>query len=241
MTGVAGTHHLSELHHLAATVTATSFRRAVTGLVIALVLLVPQRAWRLGRLAVTAVHESGHALMVLATGGQVGAVHLRADSSGVTWHRGVQGRWRRALTSAAGYPAPPLVGLAGAALVAAGHPHAWLGLLAALAALLAVVWVRNAFGWLLTVTAGVGLVWLLAAGPDRGVALAGTACAWYLGLGGLRAALEACGQHARWARNVRVSDSTELGRLAVLPAGVWRGIFVLTAAASVAGSAALLL
>jgi hypothetical protein len=241
VTAVTGAHHLSELHHLAATVTATSLRRAVTGLVIALVLLVPRGAWRVGRLAITAVHESGHALMVLATGGRVGAVHLRADSSGVTWHRGVQGRWRRILTSAAGYPAPPLAGLAGAGLVATGHTRAWLGALAALAALLAIAWVRNAFGWLLTVAAGAGLVWLLAAGPDRGVALAGTACAWYLGLGGLRAALEACGPHARWTRNPGRSDSAELGRLAVLPAGMWRGLFVVTAAGSVAATAAVLL
>ncbi len=240
----------SNLHRAASAVSSTPLRQAVTGLVVALLALLSRRAWRVGRLAVTAVHETGHVATVLVTGGKVGAVHLRADTSGVTWHRGVHGRWRRALTSASGYPAPPLVGLAGAALVASGNARVWLGALAGLAVLLVVVWVRNAFGLVLTALAGAGLIWLLAAGPDRGVAVAGAACAWFLVLGGLRAALEACGRPARAAgsgvtaarrRNVEASDSAELARLAALPAAFWRAAFVVVAAGAAGLSAALLL
>lgn len=238
---VARAGRTSNLHSLSSTLTSTPLRRALTGLAVALAALVPHAAWRMARLAVTAVHETGHVAMVLATGGRVGAVHLRADTSGVTWHRGVHGRWRRALTSAAGYPSPALAGLVGAALVAAGHARLWLGVLAGVAVLLAVVWVRNAFGWLLTALAAAGLIWLLSAGPDKGVALGATACAWFLVLGGLRAALEACGRRAGTNRNAPVSDSAELARVAVLPAAVWRGAFVALAAGAVALSAALLL
>src|ERR1700682_5701179 len=76
--------------------------------------LVPGRAWRVGRLAVTAVHEGGHTAVAVLSGRKVSAVHLRADTSGATFHRGGRGWTSRLATAGAGYPAPALVGVGGA-------------------------------------------------------------------------------------------------------------------------------
>ena len=60
---------------------------ALIALAAALAGLIPRRAWRIGRLAVTAVHEGGHAAAAVLSGRKVAAIHLRADTSGVTVHR----------------------------------------------------------------------------------------------------------------------------------------------------------
>jgi Peptidase M50B-like len=213
-------------------------RRAVAGLGLALALagLVPGRAWRVGRLAVTAMHEAGHAVVAVLAGRKVSAVHLRPDASGVTVHRGTLGRGGRLVTAAAGYPAPGVVGVAGAWLVAGGHARWWLGALGGLGAIMAVLWVRNWFGLALMVALVAGIGWLLASGTAGTETLVGAAVAWYLVLGGLRATLELFGD-----RNS--SDATDLARIARphLPAVVFKTAFAAVAAGSVAGSALLLL
>ena len=179
----------------AGTLISTPNRVALLALGIALIMMAPRWAWRIGRLGVTAVHETGHAVAVVLGGGQVTAVHLRADTSGLTWHTGHLGRLARVVTAAAGYPAPGLLALAGAALVGAGHPAAWLGVLAGLALINLLLWVRNLFGMLVTAVAVTALAWMLGAGPPRADALVGAVAVWYLAIGGLRASYEAYGRH----------------------------------------------
>ena len=58
---------------------------AAIALAVAMGALVAGRAWRVGRLAVTAVHEGGHTAAAVLTGRKVAAVHLRADASGATF------------------------------------------------------------------------------------------------------------------------------------------------------------
>jgi hypothetical protein len=196
--------------------------------------MTPRWGWRVGRLAVTAVHETGHAVAVLLAGGRVHAVHLRADTSGRTWHQGLTSRRSRAWTAAAGYPAPGALGLIGAAVVNSAHPTAWLGTLALMGALEMLLWVRNPFGLLTTLSAVGGLCALLALAPPSAIDLAGTATVWYLVIGGLRASVEA-------RRERGGSDAEVLGRCTRLPAGLYRLGFVTLAALSLAGAAVVLL
>jgi hypothetical protein len=209
--------------------------RGIAGLGLALALagLVPGRAWRLGRLVVTAVHECGHAVAAILAGRKVHAVHLRADSSGVTMHRGTLGRSGRILTAAAGYPAPGGLGAAGAWLIANHHARWWLMVLAGLGAVMAVLWVRNLFGLALMLVWVAGVVWLLESGSVTGQTLAGATVAWYLVLGGLRAAAELFADRGQ-------SDAVDLSRLTHVPAVVCKVAFAALAAVAVAGGAALL-
>ncbi|MDP9073490.1 MAG: M50 family metallopeptidase [Actinomycetota bacterium] len=198
---------------------------AIVALAMAVGAMVPGRAWRTGRLIVTAVHEGGHAVAAVLVGRKVSAVHLRANSSGVTFHSGPAGRVRCLVTAAAGYPAPGLVGLIGAFAIARGHPDLWLVGLLVLAAVNLVLWVRNLFGMLMMVLGVAGLVWLVLNGSAGAQALAGMVGVWYLAIGGLRASLELRG-HAQ------ASDAREVGRLLHLPVALCKAGFVLSAAAA---------
>src|SRR5580704_1231737 len=127
------------MYHLAGD-TISGPEMAVTALAIALLAVVQPRVWRGARLGVTAVHESGHAIVALLVGRKVTAIHLRPDTSGVTIHYGRGGRIRRAVTAAAGYPAPGVLAVAGALLVEHRQPHIWLAALLALGVINVVLW-----------------------------------------------------------------------------------------------------
>jgi hypothetical protein len=207
---------------------------ALIGLVLALAGLIPPRAWRVGRIAVTAVHESGHAAVAILSGRRVTAVHLRADSSGVTYHRGPR-RWLGGVvTAGAGYPAPALVGLAGAWLTADRRARAWLIALAVLGIVNVLLWVRNLFGLALMAVWVAAIGWLgLYASLSVGV-LVGAAVAWYLVLGGVRAAYELF-------EDPGPSDAADLGRLVHVPPALFKTLFVLVSVAAAAMSVRLLL
>ena len=220
-------------YHLAGR-TMSQPRLATVALVLALAGLVPRRLWRWGRLAVTAVHEGGHAVAARLAGRRVVGVHLRADTSGVTYHAGSAGRVRRLVTTVAGYPAPGLLAVAGAGLCAANHPRAWLALLAALATVSLVLWLRNLFGVVVVLAGAGGLGWLVLKGTSGLDALVGAALVWYLAIGGLRSVAEA-------NRDRRPGDAVELGRLLHVPAAVAKVGFTVAAAVCVAVSGGLLL
>ncbi len=206
---------------------------AAASLGLALALVVPRRVWRWARLGVTAVHESGHAVVALLVGRKVTAIHLRADSSGVTIHYGPGGSLRRMLTAAAGYPAPGLLGLAGAWLVEHRLLRLWLIVLLVLGVVNIVLWIRNVFG-LVVMTAWVGgVVWLIARGTASIDALVGAVAVWFLVLGGLRAALEL-------PRAPAPSDAVDIGRLVHLPSGLFKAGFVLAGGAAAVVAAGLL-
>jgi len=206
---------------------------AAIALAVAMGALVPGRAWRVGRLAVTAVHEGGHTAVAVLTGRTVTAVHLRADTSGATFHRGGRGWSSRLATAVAGYPAPALAGVAGAWLTAHHHSRVWLGVLAGLGALNLVLWVRNLFGVALMLAVVGGLGWLAHSGTSGVDGLVGAVIAWYLAIGGLRSVVEAFGFAGP-------SDASELGQLTHLPAVVWKSWFVVVATVCVIVCAGLL-
>jgi len=101
----------------------------------------------------TFVHEGGHALVSVLTGGGVYRFEIFSPDSGVTW------TWYRSRLSviastAAGYAMPPLAGLGTASLLHRGHAAAVLTLTVAAAAVLLFV-SRDLLT--LAVVAGIGL------------------------------------------------------------------------------------
>lgn len=104
----------------------------VAALLIALVATQNRRMWRVVRHAVTLVHEMGHAIVGLITGGHVSGIILRKDSSGVTTtaHAVSGSGIQRLFTTLAGYPAPTFFGTAAIAAAASGYGRSgWWGLL----------------------------------------------------------------------------------------------------------------
>jgi hypothetical protein len=197
---------------------------AAAALAAALLVVVPRRVWRWSRLGVTAVHESGHAIGALVVGRKVTAIHLRPDSSGVTLHYGPGGRLRRLMTAAAGYPAPGLVGLGGAWLVAHRQPRLWLAALLVLGLVNVILWVRNLFGFVVMAAWIAALGWLSLKGTAGVDALVGAIAVWYLVLGGLRAAWEVPAAPAP-------SDAADVGKLLHLPSGLCKAGFLVVAGA----------
>ncbi|GAA4818216.1 M50 family metallopeptidase [Streptomyces ziwulingensis] len=194
----------------------------IATLVAALAVVVPHTLWRIARNAVTIAHEGGHGLVALLTGRQLTGIRLHSDTSGLTVSRGKPHGLGMILTAAAGYTAPPLLGLGGAALLAMGRITLllWLatGLLVAL-----LVMIRNAYGALTVVLAGSTFVlvsWL--AGPQVQAAFA-YAVVWFLLLGGVRPAFELQAKRARGGAGD--SDADQLARLTHAPAGIWFFLF----------------
>ncbi|MFD3536321.1 M50 family metallopeptidase [Streptomyces sp. NPDC058664] len=190
--------------------------------VAALAVTVPRRVWLLARNAITIAHEGGHGLLALATGRRLEAIRLHSDTSGLTVSRGRPTGLGVVLTLAAGYPAAPLLGLGGAALL--GTHRITLLLWIATALLLAMlVMVRNAYGILTVLLTGATFLlvsWLT--GPDVQSAFA-YAVVWFLLLGGVRPAFEL--QAKRRRGGTGDSDADQLSRLTHVPAGVWLFFF----------------
>ena len=91
----------------------------LTGLV-ALVVVLNTRVWRLAGKVITIAHEGGHALVSVLSGRRLDGIRLHSDSSGVTYSRGKRSGPGLVLTAAAGYVMPSLLGAGAAWLLAAG-------------------------------------------------------------------------------------------------------------------------
>ncbi|MFC7974746.1 M50 family metallopeptidase [Streptomyces cinereoruber] len=184
----------------------------------ALVLVAVRGLWLPARNAITIAHEGGHGIVALATGRRLEGIRLHSDTSGLTVSRGRPTGLGIVLTLAAGYPAAPLLGLGGAALI--GTHRTTLLLWAATALLLALlVMVRNAYGILTVLLTGAAFLLVsLFTGPDMQGAFA-CAAVWFLLLGGVRPAFEL--QAKRRRGGTPDSDADQLARLTHVPAGVW--------------------
>ncbi|MCM3660436.1 M50 family metallopeptidase [Georgenia satyanarayanai] len=181
--------------------------------------------WRLLRVAVTVVHELGHALVGVLVGRSFTGLVLRADMSG---HAVTVGRSRgpgRVATTWAGYPAPALVGLA---LVLTGT-SGWTGpttFVLALLLLLGLLRSRSAYTVLVMVAALATSGWLWWAADERVRGLALLTAGVVLLLGAWRhlgAVLRAPD---------RGSDPAVLARLTRVPAVLWVLSFAVVLAAS---------
>ncbi|MEV8035432.1 M50 family metallopeptidase [Streptomyces sp. NPDC002742] len=194
----------------------------IATMVAALAAIVPHGVWRVSRNTITIAHEGGHGLVALLTGRSLSGIRLHSDTSGLTVSRGKPTGLGMILTAAAGYTAPPLLGLGGAALLGAGHIT--LLLWAATALLIAMlVMIRNAYGALTVIlTGGTFLLVSWLAGPQVQAAFA-YAVVWFLLLGGVRPAFEL--QAKRMRGGAGDSDADQLSRLTHVPAGLWLFLF----------------
>ncbi|REK85537.1 M50 family peptidase [Streptomyces inhibens] len=227
------TDHLTDIWgRVFGTQPAPSIWLVIVTAVLALGAIVPHTAWRLSRNAVTIAHEGGHGLIALLTGRRLDGIRLHSDTSGLTVSRGKPTGLGMVLTAAAGYIAPSLLGLAGAALLAAGHITALLwGATALLLAML--IMIRNAYGVLTVVLSGAAFLlvsWLTTADVQAAFAYA---VVWFLLLGGVRPPFEVQGKRRRGG--AVDSDPDQLARLTHVPAAVWLGLFHVVTLCSLIG------
>ncbi|MET9961273.1 M50 family metallopeptidase [Streptomyces sp. NPDC006326] len=200
--------------------------------VLALCAVAPRPLWRLSRNAVTIAHEGGHGLLALLTRRKLDGIRLHSDTSGVTLSRGRPTGIGMVLTAAAGYTAPPLLGLAGAALLSA---HRITLLLWAATALLAamLVMIRNAYGVLTVFLTGGTFVLVSWQTTAEVQALFAYAVVWFLLLGGVRPVFElgAVRRHG----GAPDSDADQLGRLTHVHPVAWLLLFHAVALCSLIG------
>ncbi|MGW3626563.1 M50 family metallopeptidase [Streptomyces sp. NPDC000880] len=192
-----------------------------TGL-LALAVVVPHPIWRLSRNAVTIAHEGGHGLVALLTGRRLDGIRLHSDTSGLTVSAGKPTGLGMILTAAAGYTAPPLLGLGGAWLLAAHHITLLLWLATALLIAMLVM-IRNAYGALTLIVTGAAFLlvsWLTEPGVQAAFAYAAV---WFLLLGGVRPAFEL--QSKRRHGGAPDSDADQLSRLTHVPPVMWLFLF----------------
>jgi hypothetical protein len=192
---------------------------------VAVAASVVRPVWRVLRLAVTLVHELGHAIVGMAVGRRFTGFVLRGDMSG---HAVTVGRARgpgRVLSTWAGYPAPAVIGAGMVWLAGRGWAAPFVtGVLVIL--LLALVRVRSAL---------TGLVMV--------VALAGTTGLWrwrddalqaqvLVGLGILHVAGAWRHLAAVFADRSQGSDPGVLAALTRVPRAIWNASFALVCAAA---------
>ncbi|MFG2813734.1 M50 family metallopeptidase [Streptomyces sp. NPDC048410] len=201
-------------------------------LAAALAVVAPHPVWRVARNAITIAHEGGHGLIALVTGRKLTAIRLHSDTSGLTVSRGKPYGLGMILTAAAGYTAPSLLGLGGAALLAAGRITLLLWVATALL-LAMLVMIRNAYGVLtVLLTGGAFLLVSWLAGPQVQAAFA-YAVVWFLLLGGVRPPFEL--QAKRRRGGAGDSDADQLSRLTHVPAWLWLFLFHAVSLCSLVG------
>jgi hypothetical protein len=189
---------------------------------LALIAVLSRGIWRVSRNVVTIAHEGGHALFALLSGRRLSGITLHSDTSGVTVSRGRPTGFGMVLTGFAGYVAPSLLGLGGAALVAFGQvrPLLWVstGLLVAM-----LIMIRNVFGVISVVVTGaiVFAVSWFATQPVQ-AAFAYLFC-WFLLFGGIRPVSEL--QRKRLRGRAPNSDADQLARLTGVPGTLWVLVF----------------
>jgi hypothetical protein len=202
----------------------------VGGTAIAALLLVAVAYEAVGAL-VTVAHEGGHMLIGVLGGHKIHHFEVKIGGAGETLRSDHGWGPGRILVTAAGYPMPSLVGLGGAALLAAGR--AW-PLLWTVVVLLVLALVKAEKEWttfvVLLFTAAAGYVALYGA-PSTQAAYA-TGLVWILLFGGLRAAAMA-GKQKDTDPDQLFSDTMiprtvwELGFIAVALCCPWKGFLLL--------------
>lgn len=197
---------------------------------LALLAVVWSVSWRWTRTVVTIAHEGGHALTAVLAGRGLTGIRLHPDTSGLTVSTGARRGPGLVFTFLGGYPAPSLLGVGGALLVAGDLAELmlWiaLGLLAA-----TLIHVRNLYGVLAVLVTAAAVAAVAVWGSGRLQDGFAAALCWFLLFGGLRAVREL--QHGRrWGRRGG-TDVDMLADLTRLPGGMWSALFWLVTGVAV--------
>ena len=211
--------------------TAMAARPAVLlAAALALVAVVWSAMWRWTRTVVTIAHEGGHAMVAVLAGRGLTGIRLHADTSGLTVSTGARRGPGLVFTFLGGYPAPSLLGLGGALLVAVDRSALLLWIALGLLAV-TLVHVRNGYGVLAVLATGALVAAVAYWGGSRLQAGFAAGLCWFLLFGGLRAVRE-LGRGRRRGRP-RDSDADMLAGLTRVPAGMWSALFWLLAGGAV--------
>jgi Peptidase M50B-like len=211
--------------------TAMAARPAVLlAAALALVAVVWSAMWRWTRTVVTIAHEGGHAMVAVLAGRGLTGIRLHADTSGLTVSTGARRGPGLVFTFLGGYPAPSLLGLGGALLIAVDRSALLLWIALGLLAV-TLVHVRNAYGVLAVLATGALVAAVAYWGGSRLQAGFAAALCWFLLFGSLRAVREL--QRGRRRGRPGDSDADMLAGLTRVPAGMWSALFWLLAGGAV--------
>jgi hypothetical protein len=199
---------------------------AVTvALVAALLVVAVPPVWQVLRLAVTLVHELGHALVGMAVGRRFTGFVLRGDMSGHAVTVGPTRGPGRVLSTWAGYPAPAVVGAAMVWTAGAGWAAPVIAL-ALVVLLLALVRVRSVLTAVVMLVAlgATGALWWWRDDALQAQVLVG--CGIVLLVGAWRHLAAAARSHDR------ASDPAVLAALTRIPRILWIASYVLVCGAA---------
>jgi hypothetical protein len=194
----------------------------------ALPLIWPRRVWPVTRNAVTIAHEGGHALIAFLAGRRLSGVTLHSDTSGVTVSSGSPTGLGMVATAYAGYVAPSLLGVGGAAAIAHGWVNAMLWGTATLLAVMFLL-IRNFYGALVVSVAGLLVFAVSWWTPAWTQTLFASLLVWFMLLSGPRPVWEL--HRLRRDGRAEDSDADQLAALTGIPGIVWIFSFVLVCAA----------
>ena len=203
---------------------AAPYLLVVLTAVAALAVVAAPRLWHLFRNAITIAHEGGHALVAVLCGRRLRSIRLHSDTSGLTVTRGRPTGFGMILTLMAGYLFASLIGIGGAALLAAHHVTLVLWIYIVLLFLMLVM-IRNLYGVItVIVTGGVAFIVSWYASTQVQAVFAYVAV-WLLLIGGVRPLFELAGQRRR--REVSGSDVDQLAGLTHVAGIIWLAAFTI--------------
>ena len=218
---MGGVPDLDDLYETARTVVA-EHPSVLLAAALAIIAVCWSVSWRWTRTVVTIAHEGGHALVAVLAGRGLTGIRLHPDTSGLTVSTGARSGPGLVFTFLGGYPAPSLLGLGGALLVAADQAQLmlWiaLGLLAA-----TLIHVRNLYGVVAVLATGGAVAAVAIWGWPRLQDGFAAALCWFLLFGGLRAVREL--QRGRHRRRDGRTDADMLAQLTGVAGGIWAGLF----------------
>jgi hypothetical protein len=182
------------------------------------------------KLFVTFIHEGGHALMAILTGGTVESIRIHPDTSGVAFTSG----GFNFLIYQAGYLGATLFGAFCLILNSrSGRGRAMLVVLLTAVALITAIWTRNLFG----IISGCVIVLLLAAAARLLTAQAADFLAAFLAVQlSLNALFDL--RSLLWITTYSTleNDAANMARDYFLPAWFWAGIWAVSAAVILFGA-----
>lgn len=169
----------------------------------------------------TWIHECGHAVMVVLTGGSVSSITIHPDTSGLTRSLMPDGRIARGLVASSGYLGSSIVGcllVAATRVEKRARPILWG--IGAFMLFTLVFWIRNAFGALVVLGWAVTLLALARKGT-------GGAPRFLLSVLAVQVALNAV-YHIRVLFLVHgPSDADTMAQLFLAPAWFWASAWML--------------